>query len=90
MQINNYQKKILLEILYNRVKDEQHIINKLKQTIVHNENWAMPIAKNMENHRIVKGMNEVIRDAKKDIESNEKDLEQIQDLINKIKDLVVN
>ena len=90
MEINKYQQKILLEMLVSRKKDEQHIINKLTQTITHNEEWAMPIAKSTGNERIIKGMFEVVRDAKKDIETNKNDLEQIEDLIEKIKNLVIN
>ena len=90
MEINKYQQKILLEMLVSRKKDEQHIINKLTQTITHNEEWAMPIAKSTGNERIIKGMFEVVRDAKKDIETNKNDLEQIEDLIEKIKNLEIN
>jgi predicted AAA+ superfamily ATPase len=50
----------------------------------------MPIAKSTGNERIIKGMFEVVRDAKKDIETNKNDLEQIEDLIEKIKNLVIN
>lgn len=90
MEINKYQQKILLEMLVSRKKDEQHIINKLTQTVKHNEEWAMPIAKSTGNERIIKGMFEVVRDAKKDIENNKNDLNQIEDLIEKIKNLVIN
>jgi hypothetical protein len=85
MEINEYQKKVLLEMLTIRVKEEQHIINKLTQTVIHNENWAIPIAKDMNNDKILKGMNEVVEYAKRDIESNKNDLDQIKDLIEKIK-----
>ena len=77
-------------MLVSRKKDEQHIINKLTQTVKHNEEWAMPIAKSTGNERIIKGMFEVVRDAKKDIENNKNDLNQIEDLIEKIKNLVIN
>lgn len=90
MEINKYQQKVLLEMLKSRSKDEQHIIDKLTQTITHNETWAMPIAKSTGNERIVKGMFEVVRDAKRDIEINKNDLEQIKDLMEKIKNLAVN
>ena len=90
MEINKYQQKILLEMLVSRKKDEQHIINKLTQTVKHNEEWAMPIAKSTGNERIIKGMFEVVRDAKQDIETNKNDLNQIEDLIEKIKNLVIN
>ena len=90
MEINKYQQKILLEMLVSRKKDEQHIINKLTQTVKHNEEWAMPIAKSTGNERIIKGMFEVVRDAKRDIETNKNDLNQIEDLIEKIKNLVIN
>ena len=83
MEINKYQQKILLEMLVSRKKDEQHIINKLTQTVKHNEEWAMPIGKKTGDAKIIKGMFEVVRDAKKDIE-------QIEDLIEKIKNLVIN
>ena len=90
MEINKYQQKILLEMLVSRKKDEQHIINKLTQTVKHNEEWAMPIGKKTGDAKIIKGMFEVVRDAKKDIETNKNDLEQIEDLIEKIKNLVIN
>ena len=90
MEINKYQQKILLEMLVSRKKDEQHIINKLTQTVIHNEEWAIPIGKSTGDERIIKGMFEVVRDAKKDIETNKNDLNQIEDLIEKIKKLVIN
>jgi hypothetical protein len=85
MEINKYQQKVLLEILKSRIKEEEHIINKLTQTITHNESWTIPIAKSTGNERIIKGMFEVVRDAKRDIEINKNDLEQIKDLMEKIK-----
>ena len=88
MEINEYQQKVLLEMLVSRKKDEQHIIEKLKQTIKHNEEWVLPIAINMGDERIIKGIKEVIRDAKIGITSNQKDLDQINDLINQINDLI--
>jgi len=90
MEINKYQQNVLLDILKNRAKAEQHIIDKLTQTITHNETWAMPIAKSTGDEKIIKGMFEVVRDAKRDIEINKNDLEQIKDLMEKIKNLVVN
>jgi predicted AAA+ superfamily ATPase len=90
MEINKYQQKVLLEMLKSRYKDEQHIIDKLTQTVKHNEEWAMPIAKSTGDERIVKGMFEVVRYAKRDIEINKNDLEQIKDLMEKIKNLAVN
>ena len=45
----------------------------------------MPIGKKTGDVKIIKGMFEVVRDAKKDIETNKNDLEQIEDLIEKIK-----
>jgi hypothetical protein len=90
MNINNYQKNVLLDLLNNRKKDEEYTINKLIQTINHNENWAMPIAKNTGNEKVIKSMIEVVINAKRDIETNKKDLDQINDLIDKIKNLVDN
>lgn len=77
-------------MLKSRIKDEQHIIDKLTQTITHNETWAMPIAKSTGDEKIIKGMFEVVRDAKRDIEINKNDLEQIKDLMEKIKNLFIN
>lgn len=90
MKINEYQKNVLLDMLKNRIKDEQHIIDKLTQTVKHNEQWAMPIGKSTGDDKIIKGMFEVVRDAKRDIEINKKDLEQIVDLMEKINNLAIN
>lgn len=87
MEINNYQKKLLLDILSSKLKDLQHNTDKLNQVVKHDENWAIPMAKRSNSDEIIKHMQNIVTWGKRDIEVNKKDIEEINNLIEKIKNL---
>jgi hypothetical protein len=89
MEINAYQKEVLLSLLKSRVNDEEDTNIRLSHTIEHNENWAIPITEKSNNFDVVKVMQNIVNNAKRDIDTNKKDLEQIKDLIKIIENLVV-
>ena len=86
--MNNYQKTILLDLLKNRKIFNEHIIEKLNQTIIHNNNWVLPIALKDGNEKVIKSIYEVVRDAKKDIDVKQNDLTEVNNLIDEINSFV--
>ena len=90
MELNEYQKQVLLSMLNDRVIEEQHLIDKLNQTISHNENWIIPLTQRWGDIDNANNMKIVVKNAKKVIDTNEKDLIQIKEFIEKIKNLVIN
>jgi|GEM_PF-4329074 len=89
MELNEYQKQVLLSMLNDRVIEEQNTIDRLTQTINHNKKWLIPLAENIQDKSIINIQN-IVLFAKRDIDTNEKDLIQIKELIEKIKNLLIN
>lgn len=87
MEININQKQFLLDLLLAKQKEELRTINKLSQTVSHNENWAIPIAEKTNETNIIHSMSDIVTWAKRDIKNSQKKLEDINDLIEKIKNL---
>ena len=71
--MNEYQKKLLLDILSSKVKDLQHNTDKLNQTVKHDEDWAIPFAKRSNSEEVIKHMEDIVTWAKRDIKTNEKE-----------------
>ena len=87
MEIDSYQKQLILDLLLVKAKDLQKNINKLNQTVKHDETWAIPMAKRSNSEEIIKNIEDIVTWAKRDIKANEKDLEEVNILIEKIKNL---